>query len=74
MRRKTLYNFKKISDYCISLENYTIAKVSVKGKLWFEVWNLYECIKRFTDPDEAKRYVIQKVKDRHDFQQGDKHE
>ena len=63
------FNFKKVSDYCISLDSFTIAKVKVSGKWWFECWNMYECIKRFEDPDEAKRYVIQKVKDKQDFKE-----
>lgn len=69
----TNYKFKTISPYCISLENYTIAKVTVSGKVWFEVWNMYELIKRFEDPDLAKQYVIQKVKNNHDFKEK-KHE
>jgi hypothetical protein len=67
MRSAVQYNFETISDYCIKLQNYTIAKVKVDGKWWFECWNMQEFVKKFKTPDEARRYVIQKVEDQNDF-------
>lgn len=67
MRSAVQYKFETISPYCIKLQNYTIAKVKVDGKWWYECWNMYECVKRFLDSSEAKQYVIQKVKDQDDF-------
>lgn len=60
------HSFKKISDYCIQLENYTVAMCIVSGKKIFECWNMDVCEKRFTDPDQAKDYVIQQLEKRHD--------
>lgn len=54
--------FKRISDYCIQLETYTIAKVKVDGKWWFEIWNVNKYIKRFDDPEDAKKYLLNIVK------------
>lgn len=51
-------NFKRISEYCIQLDTYTIAKVKVRGVWVYEVWKINKYIKKFTDPDDAKKYVL----------------
>mgnify|MGYP006921439995 FL=1 len=63
-------SFTKISDYCIQLEAHTIAKVKVRGKWIFEVWCVNQRIKTFNNPNEAKEFVVQRIKNQHDFGRG----
>lgn len=65
MRNVSKVKFEKISDYCIKAGTYTIAKVKVHGKWIFECWNVNEYLRKYEDPDDAKKYIERLIGEKH---------